>query len=192
MTVEDRAYVDSERMDALHESDRFFVIRLKKNMEMRAWKSLRRLQTTDSTVLEDGTCLIGKAKNRFRVVSFRDAKGRTIHVVTNLIHVSAEVIAQLYKTRWQVELFFRWIKQHLNVKKLFGTTPNAVYGQLFGACIAYVLLHWLYTQEKPQRFQSISLLHFARQLWFSQLPAEWVLCLFDHLRHLRATTCYLC
>jgi len=53
-TVEDRAYVDSERMYALHESDRFFVIRLKKNMEMRAWKSLHRLQTTDSPVLKDG------------------------------------------------------------------------------------------------------------------------------------------
>jgi hypothetical protein len=192
VTVEDRGYVDMERMDLLHESGRFFVIRLRKNMERRAWKSLRRLQTIDSPVLEDGTCFIGKAKNRFRVVSFRDAKGRTIHVVTNLMHVSAEVIAELYKARWQVELFFRWIKQHLNVKRLFGTTPNAVYGQLFGACIAYVLLHWLYTREKSRRFQDVSLLQFARQLWLSQLPAEWVLCLFDHLHRLGARTCYLC
>ena len=159
---------------------------------MRARKPLRRLQTTDSPVLKDGTCLIGKAKNRFRVVSFRDAKGRVIHVATNLMHVSAEVIAELYKARWQVELFFRWIKQHLNVKKLFGTTPNAVYGQLLGACMAYVLLHWLYTQEKPRRFQGVSLIQFARQLWFSQLPAEWVLCLFNHLRRLKAKACYLC
>jgi IS4 transposase len=107
-----------ERMDLLHERGRFFVIRLRKNMERRAWKSLRRLQTIDSPVLEDGTCFIGKAKNRFRIVSFRDAKGRTLHVVTNLMHVSAEVIAELYKARWQVELFFRWIKQHLNMANL--------------------------------------------------------------------------
>ncbi|EOS4501250.1 transposase, partial [Escherichia coli] len=46
--------------------------------------------------------------------------------------VSAETIAELYRARWQVELFFRWIKQHLNVKHLFGTTMNAVYGQLLG------------------------------------------------------------
>lgn len=189
VTVEDRAYADTRRMDVLHETGRYFVIRLKNNMEMWNWKSLRRLPTVDSPVLEDGTCFLGKTKNRFRVVVFRDTKGRCIRVATNLMNVSAEVIATLYKVRWQVELFFRWIKQHLNVKKLFGTTPNAVYGQLFGACIAYVLLHWLYTQEKPRRFQGVSLLQFARQLWLSQLPAEWVLCLFDHLRHLK---CYLC
>ncbi|GAC43977.1 transposase and inactivated derivative, partial [Paenibacillus popilliae ATCC 14706] len=60
------------------------------------------------------------------------------------MHVTAEQLAQIYKARWQIEVFFRWIKQHLNVPTLFGTTENAVYGQLFGALITYVLLKWLY------------------------------------------------
>ncbi|MBA4496337.1 transposase [Paenactinomyces guangxiensis] len=51
-----------------------------------------------------------------------------------------EVIADLYRARWQLELFFRWIKQHLNVTRLFGTTPNAVYGQLYAVLLAYALV----------------------------------------------------
>lgn len=99
-----------------------------------------------------------------------------------MIVVAPEVIADLYRARWQVELFFRWLKQHLNVTILFGTTENAVYGQLFGACIAYVLLHILYHWKRPRRFQSVSMLDFMRDLWNLQLHPEWVLSLFDLLR----------
>ncbi|EGK14140.1 ISGsu1 transposase [Desmospora sp. 8437] len=80
--------------------------------------------------------------------------------MTNLILVNPEVIADLYRARWQVELFFRWLKQHLNVTTLFRAMENAVYGQLFGACIAYVLLHILYHWKKPRRFQTVSMLDF--------------------------------
>ncbi|MDQ0049967.1 IS4 transposase [Paenibacillus polymyxa] len=58
------------------------------------------------------------------------------------MQVTAEQIAQMYKARWQMEVFFRWIKQHLNIPTLFGATPNAVYGQLFCALIVYVLLKY--------------------------------------------------
>lgn len=63
-----------------------------------------------------------------------------MRVVTSLLYVSAEAIAGIYKARWGIESSFRWIKQNLNVPKVFGQTPNAVYNQLFAALIAYVLI----------------------------------------------------
>lgn len=92
------------------------------------------------------------------------------------------MIADLYHSRWQVEVFPCWLKQHLNVSTLFWTTENAVYDQLFGSCIAYVLLHMFYNWKKPRRFQSVSMLDFMRDLWNFQLHPEWVLSLFDLLR----------
>lgn len=185
VTVQDRGYVDYKRMEAMDQAGAHFVVRLRKNFVHSNWKSLRRLSTGDSPVIQDGTCFLGESRRRFRVVTFRCEKGRGFHVATNLMGVSAETIAELYRARWQVELFFRWMKQHLNVKHLFGTTMNAVYGQLLGACTAYVLLHWLYRVEKPARFHHVSMLDFTRDLWNSQLPAEWALLLFDHLRRTR-------
>jgi len=96
-------------------------------------------------------------------------------VVTNLYHVSAEIIANIYKARWGVEVFFRWIKQNLNVPRLFGTTKNAVHNQLFAALLVYVFLKFIYTfickkiKQKP-----LSLLGFTRQLLYDQLSIEWV------------------
>lgn len=71
---------------------------------------------------------------------------------SELMMVSAEIIADMYKARWKIESFFRWIKQHLNVPVIFGTTPNAVYNQLFTVHIAYVLLKWLYKKTKSKGF----------------------------------------
>lgn len=185
VTVQDRGYVDFKRMEAMDTAGVHFVVRLRKNYVHSNWKSLRRWSFEDSPIIQDGTCFLGESRRRFRVVTFRCEKGRVFHVATNLIGVSAETIAELYRARWQVELFFRWMKQHLNVKHLFGTTMNAVYGQLLGACIAYVLLHGLYRVGKPARFHPVSMLDFTRDLWNSQLPAEWALLLFDHLRRTR-------
>lgn len=69
-------------------------------------------------------------------------------MATDLTEVSSEQIAQMYKARWQVEVFFRWIKQNLNVPNLFGTTENAVYGQLYEALIAYVIFTSLFESAK--------------------------------------------
>lgn len=69
--------------------------------------------------------------------------------MTNLHRPSAERIAEIYRQLWQIKVFFRWIKQHLNVPALFGKTQNAVYGQLYTA-IVYVLLHYVYVQGNKQ------------------------------------------
>nr|WP_281287119.1 transposase [Paenibacillus hemerocallicola] len=98
-----------------------------------------------------------------------------MRVVTDLMQITAEQITQIYKARWQIEVFFRWIKQHLNVPTLFGTTENAVYGQLFGALIVYVLLKWLYdgANSRLPRHVVLSFVPFSRFLVLGLLPVEW-------------------
>ncbi|WP_353048293.1 transposase [Planococcus sp. ISL-110] len=96
-------------------------------------------------------------------------------VVTNLLNLSAEAIARIYKARWGIESFFRWIKQNLNVPKLFGQMPNAVYNQLFAALIAYVLIQWLYQKTKLAiRLPALSLVAFQRTLLTVTLPLVWL------------------
>ncbi|WP_251047767.1 transposase [Planococcus sp. ISL-109] len=114
-------------------------------------------------------------KKRHCVVFFTDHEGQEIRVVTSLRHVSAEAVAAMYKTRWGIESFFRWIKQNLNVPKLFRQTPNAVYNQLFAALIAYVLVQWLYQKTKPaMRKPSLSLVAFQRTILNSTFPLIWL------------------
>ena len=102
----------------------------------------------------------------------------------------AETVAAIYKARWGVELFFRWIKQNLNVPRLFGTTKNAVYNQLFAALLAYVIVTFVYTALAPKvKYQRLSLLSFLRKLLSYQLPLEWqvviqLFCLADPLSFL--------
>ncbi|PLZ21212.1 hypothetical protein CBP30_09035 [Fischerella thermalis WC157] len=162
------------------------MIRLKANTILSRSKGLKRLSVDDSNVLSDQSAILGSGKpttHRFRVVTFTDPQGKIIRVATNVWQTSAETIAALYKERWQVELFFRWIKQHLQVKRLYGTSPNAVYNQLFGALIAFVLLHWLYQQTQlPWRIASLSFTYFVRKLLLGQLPTE-VYLLLDKLFH---------
>lgn len=90
--------------------------------------------------------------------------------------VSAEQVADIYKRRWQVELFFRWIKQHLNVPTLFGTTKNAVFGQLYSALLVYVLLKFFYDRGNTiiPCHSSLSFVTFSRLLLHGQLPKIWL------------------
>ncbi|WP_100330123.1 IS4 family transposase [Bacillus xiapuensis] len=176
--VEDRAYFNIQRIDRFLEEGQDFVIRMKENVELSHKKSLQRLPQKDSNVTHDITCLLGsvqsRSEKRHRVVFFKDDEGREVRVVTSLRHVSAEEIANMYKARWGIETFFRWIKQNLNVPVLFGTTENAVFNQLFAAFIAYVLLHWLYKQTKSSISKpNLSSVAFQRMLLTGALPLQW-------------------
>ncbi|WP_375790292.1 transposase [Paenibacillus agricola] len=116
-----------------------------------------------------------RSSERHRVVMFRDFEGREIRVATDLMQVKAEQIAQIYKARWQVEVFFRWIKQHLNVPTLFGTTENAVYGQLYAALMVYVLMKWLFDTTIPLLSKHVRLkfVRFTRLFALGQPSPEW-------------------
>jgi hypothetical protein len=181
--VMDRAYGKLERLDRYKIDGQSFVIRLRDNIHLEKPKALRRHSPTDSPVIRDITCQLGtpqcRSEKRHRVVIFRDFEGRDIRVVTDLMQVTAEQIAQMYKARWQIEVFFRWIKQHLNLATLFGTTENAVYGQLFSALMVYVLLTWLFdaVSSGMPRHARLSFVQFSRFFVLGKLPVEWIVCI---------------
>jgi hypothetical protein len=176
--VEDRAYFKIKRIDQFTEDQQKFVIRMKENIEIFRPHSLQRLKQDESPVTRDITCKLGteqsRSKQRHRVVFFKDDYGNEMRVVTNLMNIAPEVIADMYKARWRIETFFRWIKQNLNVPVLFGTTENAVFNQIFAALIAYVLLKWLYSKTSEGRiFKKLSFISFQRQWLKGNLPIDW-------------------
>ncbi|OYD06921.1 IS4 family transposase [Paludifilum halophilum] len=176
ISVYDRGYVHFQWIERWEEQGHRFVIRLRKNAilwEDETWTCPMR----SSPVVYDGLAFIGceskMTKKRYWVVTFLNDDQKPIHVVTNLWTESAETIAEIYRTRWQVEVFFRWIKQQLQVKQLMGTCKNSVYNQLYGALIAYVLLRWLYQQTQPHwKFIRLTFTEFVRKVRLEQLPKE--------------------
>jgi hypothetical protein len=176
----DRAYFSIEKVDryVTEKEKQPFVIRLKDNVQLNRKKALKGNPTKDSNVTADFTCTLGtpqkQTKKRHRVIQFTNHEGKEMRVVTSLMDVTAEEIANIYKSRWAIESFFRWIKQNLNVPVLFGTTKNAVFNQLFAALIAYVLLKFLHVQgskENPQK--PVSFVGFTRLFLCNSLPLEW-------------------
>ncbi|REK69427.1 transposase [Paenibacillus paeoniae] len=169
------------------EQVQYFVIRVKNNTVLREPVYRQRKRPYAHTIEQDMVCQLGKQKfitqHKFRVVTLKDPQGNPITLVTNLHRPSAERIAEIYRQRWQIEVFFRWIKQHLNVPTLFGKTPNAVYGQLYTALIVYVLLHYVYMQGMKQvhPHARLSFAEFDRLISFAALPPEWVVYLAHHL-----------
>ncbi len=107
---------------------------------------------------------------RLRRISFRDdLQGRTLVFLTNNFTLSAETIAALYKARWEIELFFKWIKQNLRVKTFYGTSPNAVKTQIWIAMVVYLVLAILKQRYRLETSLSKSL-HFLEVNLFAQKP----------------------
>ena len=143
--VMDRAYVDYARLYRLHQAGAFFVTRAKRGM--RAWRVYSATTERSTGVICDQRIrLTGfySAKDypeHLRRVRFKDPEsGKTLVFLTNNMTLTALQIAALYKNRWQVELFFKWIKQHLRIKKFLGTSENAVKTQIWCAVATYVLI----------------------------------------------------
>nr|WP_260866204.1 IS4 family transposase [Paenibacillus xylanexedens] len=178
--VQDRAYGKIKRFDQYVHEKQYFVTRIKENVTMVSPHALKRIATETSNVSRDLTCYLGtpqcQSELRHRVVIFADTNGNEIRVATNLMHLSAEQIADAYKARWGIEVFFRWIKQNLNVPVLFGTTKNAVFNQLFAALMTYVILKWLYVRAKACVIScmSIPFIRFKEQMKHHRLQPEWI------------------
>ncbi|WNS41140.1 IS4 family transposase [Paenibacillus sp. MMS20-IR301] len=179
--VGDRAYGKHQLFDRYQEQKerQYFVIRLKDNTTLANPIPRLRNRPFEGGIEQDLTCQLGKKKalseNRFRVVILKDPKGNPVILATNLHWHSPEAIAEIYKKRWQIEVFFRWIKQHLNIPKLFGTTENAVYGQLYVALLVYVLLKFLFEQGNRIVHASarLTFANFDRLFALHKLPVEW-------------------
>ncbi len=143
--IMDRGYVDFTRLYAMHQTGAFFVTRTKSNFDARRVYSAKVEKATgvvcDQTMALNGRKSARNYPEHLRRVRFKDREtGKTLIFLTNNTTLPAPVIAQLYKNRWQVELFFKWIKQHLRIKKFLGTSENAVKTQVWCAIATYVLI----------------------------------------------------
>ena len=142
--VFDRAYNDYHRLYKIHIMDSFFVVRAKTNIKARALKWKRRLPKnilSDCEIELTGFYTQKSYPETIRLVRFWDEEDeREFIYLTNAKHIPALQVAELYKNRWQVELFFKWLKQHLKIKKFWGTSENAVKIQVYSAIIAYCLV----------------------------------------------------
>ena len=143
--VMDRGYVDFGRLYAMHQSGAFFVTRAKSNIRARRVYSAPVDKTTglicDQSIKLCGVNSLRAYSEHLRRVRFKDpTTGKTLVFLTNNTALPAIVIAQLYKSRWQVELLFKWIKQHLRIKKFLGNSENAVKTQIWCAIATYVLI----------------------------------------------------
>jgi hypothetical protein len=143
--VMDRGYVDFERLARLDDAGSFFVTRAKSNLKAQRRYSRPVDRSTglicDQTVLLTGFYSRQGFDRPLRRIKFNDPQtGKRLVFLTNNFALDALTIAKLYKCRWQVELFFKWIKQHLRIKAFFGTSENAVKSQIWIAVSVYVLV----------------------------------------------------
>jgi len=141
----DRAYLDFERLYTMHQCSAFFVTRTKSNTAIRRIYSNPIDKSTglrcDQTVALTGFYSKKAYPEKLRLVKFFDAEtGKRLSFLTNHFSLPALTIAELYRYRWQVELFFKWIKQHLRIKAFYGTSENAVKTQIWIAISIYVLV----------------------------------------------------
>ena len=143
--VMDRGYVDFARLYTMHQASAFFVTRAKSPMDARRVYSAPTDRSTgvisDQQVMLNGYYSARKYPEHLRRIRFKDPEtGKTLIFLTNNTALPALTIAALYKSRWQVELFFKWIKQHLRIEKFLGTSENAVKTQVWCAIATYVLI----------------------------------------------------
>jgi hypothetical protein len=143
--VMDRGYIDYARLYVLHQAAAFFVTRAKSNLDARRVYSAPTDRSAgvicDQTIVLNGFYASKDYPEYLRRIRFKvPESGKTLVFLTNNTALPALTIAALYKSRWQVELFFKWIKQHLRIKRFYGTTENAVKTQIWTAVAVYVLV----------------------------------------------------
>ncbi len=153
--VMDRGYVDFERLYAMTQGAAFFVTRAKSNLKFRRLYSRQVDRATgmicDQTIVLTGPISKKDYPEKLRRIKFNDPQsGKTLVFLTNNFTLPTLTIAQLYRSRWQVELFFKWIKQNLRIKTFYGTSENAVKTQVWIAISVYVLVAIMKKQLRLQ------------------------------------------
>ena len=151
----DRAYDSFKELYKIHITDSFYVVRAKTNLKYKIVKWKRRIPKnvlTDAEVKLTGYMSEKNYPESFRLVRYYDEEEeRELTFLTNAKHLTALKVAELYKKRWLVELFFKWLKQHLKIKKFWGTTENAVRIQIAVAIITYCLVAIVHHDMKLER-----------------------------------------
>ena len=140
----DRAYNDFARLFTINGVGAYFVVRGRKNNDFRPMRWKRRLPTgvlSDATGYMDGQLTMSKYPEKIRRIVYLDSEsGRKFLFFTNALDISSLKVTELYHNRWQIELFFKWLKQHLKIKKFWGETENAVRIQIYTAITAYCMM----------------------------------------------------
>jgi Domain of unknown function (DUF4372)/Transposase DDE domain len=172
--VMDRGYLDFARLHRFATAGAFFVIRAKRNLDFRRCSRRPVDRTTglrsDTMIALKGVQTARLYPERLRRIAFRDVeRDRRLVFLTNNTTLAALTIAKLYRSRWQVELFFKWIKQNLRIKAFYGTTENAVKTQIWVAISIYVLVAIVRKELKLERSQS-DILQILSLTLFEKMP----------------------
>ena len=143
--VMDRGYIDFERLHRFHRENAYFVIRAKSNLKFhRIYSHPIKLESgliCDQTIVLDNYHSSRGYPDKLRRVKYYDREnGQRLTFLTNNFEIPALTIVAIYKCRWQIELFFKWIKQHLRIKAFYGTSSNAIHTQIWIAITVYVLV----------------------------------------------------
>lgn len=169
--VLDRGYLDFNRLHSIHLRRAYFVTRMKRNIKYTVLE--QRQLPAGGAVRSD--CLIRLANSKaypevLRLVEYYDAEyERTYLFLTNNLELSAQQIADIYKERWQIELFFKWLKQNLKIKTFWGTSRNAVFIQIWVALILYLLL-WMLKAMHGFQITLQKLLQVLKTIPFDRRP----------------------
>jgi transposase len=174
--VMDRGYLDFERLHMLHQAGSFFVTRAKSNLDARRVYSAQTDRTAgvicDQIIALNGYYVSRDYPGHLRRIRFKDPEsGKTLVFLTNQMTLPALTICALYKARWQVELFFKWIKQHLRIKRFYGTSENAVKTQIWIAVSVYVLVA-IVKKELQLDASLYTLLQILSVTLFEKMPVQ--------------------
>jgi len=172
--IMDRGYIDFARLYAMHQSLSFFVTRAKRGFRRKRRYSRPVDRSTglrsDHTIILTGVDTSTYYPEPLRLIRYYDADtGKRFLFITNNFNLDAIIIAQLYKARWRVELFFKWIKQHLRIKAFYGTSENAVKTQIWIAVSVYVLVAIL-KKELALNQSLYTILQFLSVSIFEKIP----------------------
>ena len=148
--VFDRAYVDYKKFDDYCENEINFVTRLKSNAKYEVCEE--KTVSEGSVIIKDEIVILGnsvnKMKSKVRIIETVDLEDKVLIILTSIFDKTAEEIADIYRHRWKIELFFKWMKQHMKIKVFYGKSSAAVENQIFMALITYCLLKLLELKEK--------------------------------------------
>jgi hypothetical protein len=174
--VMDRGYVDFARLHLMHQAGSFFVTRAKSNLDARRVYSAPTDRSTgvmcDQNIALNGYHTARDYPVHLRRIRFKDPEsGKTLVFLTNQMTLPALTICALYKARWQVELFFKWIKQHLRIKRFYGTSENAVKTQIWIAVSVYVLVA-IVKKELQLDASLYTLLQILSVTLFEKMPVQ--------------------
>ena len=161
--VFDRGYIDFAVFDQYSELGTFFVSRIKSNTIIETEMTF---DVVHPSIQSDAMVYLGKGlkrtANAFRLIKTTDSNGNPIEIISNHYAKDAEEIAEMYRSRWAIETFFKWLKQHVEIKSLYGTSQTAVFNQIWIALIAFCLTLLMKLDEF--REENISLLDLIRKL----------------------------